>query len=185
MPRAKKSSVKQPVTPPPDASLLGIAPELRNTIYHKVAEDIEEVSIIARKIGFGAANAEDRLWATVVKHPLSQTCSQLRQEFDPIHRHKTITTGVSSYRLEVANYDVRRLGDFARLLKQVPSFVPQIRLSAKAGHPIFCFRLDSNLKTSLDKIGQDIFTPKLLRTPFLELRDHFLGESDDYNKRYD
>jgi hypothetical protein len=185
MPRAKKSSVKQPVTPPPDASLLGIAPELRNTIYHMVAEDIKEVSIIARKIGFGAADAEDRLWATVAKHPLSHTCSQLRQEFDPIHRRKTITTGVSSYRLEVANYDVHRLGDFARLLGQVPSFLPQIRSSVQKNHRMIRFQLDSNLEASLNKIRQDTPTQDLVSTQFTTLRDHFFGYSDDFDKRYD
>jgi hypothetical protein len=185
MPRTKKSSAKKRVEPPPDASLLGIAPELRNNIYHMVAQDIEEVSILSRKIGFGAASAEDRLWDTVAKHPLSQTCSQLRQEFDPIHRRKAITVGVTRYRLEVPNYDVYRLREFARLLKQVPSFVPQIRASVKVDRVLVRFQLDSNLKSSLDRIRQDLLTPDRLRKPFLKLRDHFLGESDDYDKRYD
>jgi diadenosine tetraphosphatase ApaH/serine/threonine PP2A family protein phosphatase len=185
MPRTKKSSAKKRVEPPPDASLLGIAPELRNNIYHMVAQDIEEVSILSRKIGFGAASAEDRLWDIVAKHPLSQTCSQLRQEFDPIHRRKAITVGVTRYRLEVPNYDVYRLREFARLLKQVPSFVPQIRASVKVDRVLVRFQLDSNLKSSLDRIRQDLLTPDRLRKPFLKLRDHFLGESDDYDNRYD
>jgi hypothetical protein len=184
MPRTKKSSAKQRVEPPPNASLLGIAPELRNDIYHTVAQDIEEVSIISRKISFGAASAEDRLWDTVAKHPLSQTCSQLRQEFDPIHRRKAITVGVPRYRLEVPNYDVYRLGDFARLLKQVPSSVPQIRASVKMDRVLVRFQLDSNLKRSLDKIRQDLLIPDRLRTPFLKLRDYFHGNSNDYDKRY-
>jgi len=95
MPRAKKPSPKQAIEPPREASLPGLPAELRNNIYHLVAEDIDEVKIIARKIGFGSAAAEDRFWDTVAKHPLSQTCRRLRLDFDPIHRHKSMVTGVA------------------------------------------------------------------------------------------
>jgi hypothetical protein len=135
----KRSAAKQPVkpvTPPPGASLLEIAPELRNTIYHRVAQDIDEASIIGRKIGFASAGAQDRFWDTIAKHPLSQTCRQLRQEFDPIHRHRTMTTGVSRYYLDLENFDLDRLGDFARLPKQVPDCIRQHVVSKMKPHNI-------------------------------------------------
>lgn len=103
MVRAKKAATQQPVAPHPDASLLGLPAELRNNIYQMVADDVDEVSIIGRKIIFGPTDAQDRFWGAIAKHPLSQTCRQLRQEFDSIHRHKVMTSGVLHYCLEVEN----------------------------------------------------------------------------------
>lgn len=135
-----------------------------------VAENIDEVTFIGRKIGFGPADAKDRLWETVAKHPLTHTCRQLRQDFDAIHRHKTMITGVAHYCLEVENYDVDRLGDFARLLEQVPSVLAFVRSCVVTGEPLVRFRLNNNVMTFIEKVRRDLNTPDRLRTPFMQLR---------------
>ena len=83
MPHSKRFPAPQAIEPPQEASLLRLPAELRNNIYHMVALGIDEVKLIGRKIGFGRADADDRLWDTVAKHQLSQICRQLRQELDP------------------------------------------------------------------------------------------------------
>ena len=172
MPRQKKTSPKEAIEPPKDASLPGLPAELRNAIYHLVAEDINEVNFIARKIGLGpgSADAKARLWDTVAKHPLTQTCRQLRQDFDPIHRHKSMVIGVSHYLLEVENFDVGRLGDFAHLLEEVPSVLSHVQSCVNNDRPLVRFHLNNNVMTSVDKVRQDINTPDRLRTPLKELR---------------
>lgn len=173
MPRSKKVPAPQVIEPPQEASFLGLPAELRNTIYHMVAENIDEVKIIGRKIGFGRADAEDRFWDTVAKHQLSQTCRQLRQEFDPVHRRTVMTTGVPHYCLEVENYDIGRLDSFARLLEQVPSVLPHIQASARADRPLVHFQLNNNLMTSLEKLGLDVDKPGTLPAPFMRLGELF------------
>lgn len=114
-PWSRTASVMAPALgSPPRASLECIPPELRNNIYHKVAEDIDEASIVGRKIdgldpNWTDAEAEDRMWHAIAKHPLSQTCRKLRKEFSPIHRHYAITKGVPKYYLELENYDMDRM----------------------------------------------------------------------------
>lgn len=77
---------------PPKASLESIPAELKNIIYEKVAEDIDEASIIGRQIDMRNDNctdpeAADRMWHALAKHLLAQTSRKLRKEFSPIHRH--------------------------------------------------------------------------------------------------
>jgi len=172
MPRKKKSSPKQAIEPQREASLPGLPAELRNTIYHMVAEGIDEASFIACKIrsASGSADAKDRLWDTVAKHALTHTCRQLREDFDAIHRHKAMVTGVAHYCLEVENYDVDRLGDFARLLEQVPSVVSHVRPRVSTGEPLVRFHLNNHVMVFVDKVRQDLDTPGRLRTPFIQLR---------------
>lgn len=124
MPRRIKEPAL-PAGPPPDASLLGIPPELRNAIYRLVADDIDQVSIIGHRLRRSTAESSNHawLWNAMAKHPLSQTCRQLRQEFDPIHRCRAITAGVAQYRLELENFDVDRVEDFARLARSMPQVV--------------------------------------------------------------
>ena len=124
MPRRIKEPAL-PAGPPLDASLLGIPPELRNAIYHAVADDIDKVSIIGRRLDQSKATSRDDswLWNAMAKHPLSQTCGQLRREFDPIHQHRAITTGVTRYRLELENFDVERISDFAGVIRFMPKVI--------------------------------------------------------------
>jgi hypothetical protein len=181
MPRSKKVPAPQVIEPRREASLLGLPAELRNNINRMIADDIDEVKIIGRKIGFGRADAEDRFWDTVTKHTLSQTCRQLRQEFVPIHRHTVMTTGVPHYCLEVENYDIGRLDSFARLLEQVPSVLPHIQASARAGRPLVHFQLNNNLMTSLKKLGLDVENQGTLPALFMRLRELFREVSSIHN----
>lgn len=124
--------------PPPQASLTGIPPELRNSIHHLVGEEIDQVTIIGRKIHdptnhtnatifYEEIEAGERLWSTIAKHPLSQTCRQLRQDFDPIHRHKALVTKVSEYCLELENYDIDTMDECASLISQIPPLEQHLR----------------------------------------------------------
>lgn len=170
MPRPKKQpttkAAAQPAGPPPDASLLGIPPELSNAIYDLVAKDIDEASIIGRKIAFSATSARDRFWDTIAKHPLSQTCRQLRQEFDPIHRRRVMTTGVACFHLDLENYDLDRLGDFARIVQQVPSMLPHLHSSIQAGKLTTRFNLNHKLESSVKQLcTQTVDLDRLLKGP--------------------
>ena len=137
-----------------------------------VAKGIDEVVFIARKIRSesGSADAKDRLWDTVAKHPLTHTCRQLREDFDAIHRHKAMVTGVAHYCLEVGNYDYDRLGDYAELLEQVPSVLSYVRSCVTTGKPLVRFHLNDSVMTSIDKARQDLDARDWLRTPFMQLR---------------
>lgn len=137
-----------------------------------VAEDIDEVSFFACKIrsASGSADAKDKLWNTVAKHPLTHTCRQLREDFDAIHRHKAMVTGVAHYCLEVENYDIDQLGDYAELLEQVPPVLSYVRSCVTTGKPLVRFHLNNHVMTSVDKVGQDIDSPDRLRTPFMKIR---------------
>ena len=89
-----------------------------------------------------------------------------------------MSTGVPHYCLEVENYNIHRLSDFARLLKEMPSILPHVRASAKADRPLVHFQLNNNLTTSLDTIRLDLDKLDVLNTPFMELRGHFMDTSD-------
>lgn len=170
MPRPKKQPAKkatsQPAGPPSHASLLGIPPELRNAIYHLAVDEISEANIIGRKIGFGTASAGDRFWQAVAKHPLSQACRQLRQEFDPIHRRRVMTTGVACYHLDLEKYDLDRLGDFARIVQQVPSMLPHLHSSIQAGKLTTRFNLNHKVESSVKQLcTQTVELDRLIKGP--------------------
>lgn len=157
--------------PPPQASLIGIPPELRNEIYHLVAQEIDQVTIIGRKIHdptnhtnatifYEEIEAGERLWSTIAKHPLSQTCRQLRQDFDPIHRHRALVTKVSEYCLKLENYDIDTMEECASLISQIPPLEQHLRGTF---NPIFnCpsetskfkvnFQLNSHAPESVEKL---------------------------------
>lgn len=119
----KKKPTMSITQPPPRASLTGIPPELRNTIYQHVVEDVEEVSISIRQLTKpeledSHLSVNDCLRQSLSKHPLSQTCRQLRAEFDPIHKHKALITGVKMYNFDAENYEVDCLEDLAEVLSK-------------------------------------------------------------------
>lgn len=118
---------------PPQASLIGIPPELKNMIYHFVADDIEEASIIGRKLESKNAtrNAETRVWDAIARHPLSQTCQQLRLEFDPIHQCRVLSTGVEAYWLDIENFDMDQMTALAKLLPHVPQLFAHLRTNQR------------------------------------------------------
>ena len=145
---------------------------MRNNIYHMGAARINEVSSIAWKIGSGSgsADAKDRLWETVVKHPLTHTCGQLRQDFDAIRRHRVMVTGAIHSCLKVENYNVDQFGDYAQLVAQVPSVLSCVRSRVTTGRPLVRFHLNNNVMASVDQVRQDLDRPDWLRTSLLQLR---------------
>jgi hypothetical protein len=119
MPRPKKSSPKPAIEPPRDASLPGLPAELRNNIYHMVAEDIDEVSFIARKIRFGPADAEDRLWDTVAKQVPSilshvRSCVGSGRPLVRFHLDNNVMTSIDKVRQDLETPD-RLRGPFLQL----------------------------------------------------------------------
>ena len=149
--------IKKPAGPPPDASLLGIPPEMRNTIYKLVADDIDEVSIIGRKLDQSKATPKDHawLWDVMAKHPLSQTCRQLRQEFDPVHRHRALTTGVTRYRLELENFDVDRITTFSKVIRYSPKIIRRkLKEDVNDFNSIIRFNLTHRVVASICNLGK-------------------------------
>jgi len=146
---------KKPAGPPPDASLLGIPPEMRNAIYRLVVDDIDEVSIIGRRLDSSKATSTDHawLWDTMAKHPLSQTCRQLRQEFDPVHRHRALTTGVAQYCLELEDFDVERINVFAEVVRSMPKTIQgRLKETVDGSGSIIRFNLTYRILSSIDKL---------------------------------
>lgn len=160
-PRTKtktKTKIKKPAGPLPDASLLGIPPEMRNAIYRLVADDIDEVSIIGRKLNSSKASSSDHtwLWNTIAKHPLSQTCRQLRQEFDPVHRRRALTTGVTKYRLELADFDVDRIKTFAEVIPSMPNAIQgRLMQDVRDSGSIIRFNLTYEIFDSIRKLEKN------------------------------
>ena len=147
---------KKPASPPPDASLLGIPPELRNFIFRLVADDIDEVSIIGRKLHRSKATStnDSWLWKAMAKHPLSQTCRQLRQEFDPVHRRRALTTGVARYRLELQNFDVVRIKTFSKVIRYTPNIIrSKLKEAVDDLDSIIRFNLTCRVAASIHKLG--------------------------------
>lgn len=128
---------------------------MRNAIYHIVADAINEVSIIGRKLNRKEATSRNHawLWKAMAKHPLSQTCRQLRQEFDPVHQHRAITTGVARYRLELENFEVRRTYDFAKLIGCMPKAIRgQLKQNVNRYIPIIRFNLTNHISPSIREV---------------------------------
>lgn len=181
MPRTtKKNQTKSkdaPSTdPPPQAPLLGLPPELRNTIYHLVAEEVDEVGIIARRIdsSLAARNhseslTETNLWKAVAKHPLSQTCRHLRQEFDPTHRHRAFTTKVRRYYLDLDNYDLKRISPFSRALSRMPALLSHL----SPRDVTIRYQINKYAPESIDALKEMCEFPRHIDDPFE--RFHALG----------
>ena len=116
-----------------------------------MADDIDEASIIGRKLKNNVT-----WWDTIAKHPLSQTCRRLRQEFDPIHKRRAITLGVAKYRLELEDFDVDAIATFARLAGNMPRTVRnQLKKTVNGYGTIIRFNLTDNIFASIRKLGND------------------------------
>lgn len=173
---------KEPAGPPPEASLLGIPPELRNEIYRLVVDDIDEVDIIGRKLKWKEATPGDHawLWDAMAKHPLNQACRQTRQEFDPIHQRRALVTGVARYRLELENFDLDRIKDFNKLSRDMPRVIhDRMREAVCSDHAVIRFNLSKFVLFSVNQLNEEWAT---LDRTFSSLR-HFLNISDEYLDR--
>lgn len=128
---------------------------MRNTIYKLVADDIDEVSIIGHKLDQSKATPKDHawLWDAMAKHPLSQTCRQLRQEFDPVHRRRALTTGVARYRLELENFDVDRITTFSKVIRYTPKIIrSKLKEDVNEFDSIIRFNLTHRVVSSIRKL---------------------------------
>lgn len=98
----------------PQLTLLGLPAELRNSIYLLVAAGNTRSLLVSRLMQLEAQRAllhpdnrdnitlENRLNNAVILHPLSQTCRQLRDEFQPVYLYNS----APCHRLIINNFDV-------------------------------------------------------------------------------
>lgn len=143
-------------TPSPHASLTELPPELRNNIYHLVAEEIDEVIVIGRKInasltatyGIGPYTSQKNLWRATAKHPLSQTCHQLRLEFDTVHYHRAFKE-ISRLTLDLENLDLNGVSKFGIVLSRIPSLAQRLQAP---GSLTFRFQLNKHALDSVKKL---------------------------------
>jgi len=129
---------------------------MRNAIYRLVADDINEASIIGRKLAGSSATSSTHvwLWNAMAKHPLSQTCRQIRQEFDPVHHHRAIVTGVTRYRLELEDFNVAHVDNFADLVESMPKVVQdRLRETVDRCEPIIQYNLTDQILPSIRELG--------------------------------
>jgi hypothetical protein len=168
---------------PKRASLEGIAPELRNIIYSKVAADIDEVSIIGRKLSqikpnSTEAEASNRMWRAIARHPLAQTSRTLRKEFEPIHRYHVMVAGVSRYILELENYDLDRMGRLADLVVLIGPLLEHLRTKLVAKQFVVRFSLNGRLDDSVKRLENHARTPDRLARGYLKFKNLFPTNRD-------
>jgi len=93
-----------------------------------------------------------------------------------------MTIGVPQYNLLLENYDLDRLGSFARLLEQAPSVLSHLKSSIKARKMKLMFCLNQNVGASvkqlrshtkeLDRLSSG---PRKLSILFSDVRSHLTG----------
>lgn len=164
--------------PPLRASLEGIPPELRNNIYNKVAADLDEVSIIGRKLKPMKANcseeeAKGRMWHAIAKHPLAQTSRTLRKEFNPIHRYHVMVKGVTKYILELENYDLDRMERLADLVVLTGPLLEHLRTKLTAEKFVIRFLLNGHVEKSVPVLEKYARTPARLGRGYAKLKSVF------------
>jgi hypothetical protein len=165
-------------SPPPRASLEGIAPELRNNIYSKVAADLDEVSIIGRKLSqikpnSTEAEASNRMWQAVAKHPFARTSRKLRKEFSPIHRYHVMVKGVPKYILELENYDMDRMGRLADLVVLIGPLLEHLRTTMTAEKFMIRFLLNGRVVKSVKRLEIHARDPDKLSRGYLKFKSLF------------
>lgn len=175
--KAYKSKNARSIEPPPPPSLLSLPPELRNNIYHLIAEEIDEASIIGRKVNksllsrlYNESVTRSTLWEAVAKHPLSQTCSQIRKEFDPIHQYRVFTTMVPRYYLELENFDITLIPRFSAAISRMPSLLAHLRNeNGQRPTPTIRFQLNKHAWDSVGALQERLQMEGYLANPFDQL----------------
>jgi hypothetical protein len=153
--------------------LTGIPPELRNNIFNIVASDIDEVSIVGRKLAGPSSTpteAANRIWNAIAKHPLSQTCRTLRREFNPIHRYHVMMKGVPEYILELKNYDVDRMEPLGDLITLAGPLLEQLRTNLTAEKFVIRFLLNGHVVKSVRVLSKYAQTPGRLGSSYANLK---------------
>lgn len=170
-----------PPTSPSQASLTGLLPELRNNrnnIYHLVAEEIDEISIIGRRVNksllsrlYNESITGLALWKAVSKHSLSQTCKQLRLEFDPIHQHRAFTT---RYLVTTSNWRTSTsllMPRFSAAVSSIPSLLAHLR-NENGLRPTrtIRFQLNKYAWDSVEALQERLRTDGYLANPFNQFK---------------
>lgn len=169
---------------PPRASLQGIPAELRNNIFNRVAADLDEVSIIGRKLHrisskCSPMEAANHIWNAIARHSLSQTCRMLRKEFDPMHRFHIMVKGDPKYILELENYDVDRMGRLADLITLAGPLLEQLRTKLTAEKFVIRFLLNGHVVKSVRVLSKYAQTPGKLGSSYANLKG-VLPHGSDY-----
>lgn len=99
---------------PPQASLLGLPQELRDQIYGYLTEDENRIIlgwrfVEAYKLHYPALSYEGFFTSAIALHPLSMTCKQMLNEFQPALLQATKTRWTFS----VNNFDLEQLQFFS------------------------------------------------------------------------
>lgn len=159
-------------------TLLGLPAELRNSIYFLVAAGNTRPLLVSRLMQLEAQRAllppdnrdnvtlENRLNNAVGLHPLSQTCRQLRVEFQSVFLHYS----APCHRLIVNNFDVAQTefdANFLRKHRIVDLWQDRVRryvyASGVVGRIEVEFRGDSDIVKSAEALLHHILTPCELR----------------------
>lgn len=148
-------------------TLLGLPAELRNSIYFLVAAGNTRPLLVSRLMQLEAERAlrppnnrsnvtlENRLNNAVGFHPLSQTCRQLRDEFQPVFLHHS----APCHRLIINNFNVAQsefVANFFRKHRMVDLWQDRVRryvyASGVVGRIEVDFRRDSDIVKSAEAL---------------------------------
>lgn len=159
-------------------TLLGLPAELRNSIYFLVAAGNTRPLLVSRLMQLESQRAllppdnrdnvtlENRLNNAVGLHPLSQTCRQLRDEFQPVFLHHS----APCHRLVVNNFDVAQtefIANFLRKHRIVDLWQDRVRryvyASGVVGRIEVEFRGDGDIVKSAEALLHHILTSCELR----------------------
>jgi len=159
-------------------TLLSLPAELRNSIYFLVADGNTRPLLVSRLMQLEVQRAllppdnrdnvtlENRLNNAVGLHPLSQTCRQLRNEFQPVLLHNS----APCHRLIINNFDVTQtefVTNFFRKHRIVDLWQDRVRryvyASGIVGRIEVEFRGDSDIVKSAEALLHHILTPCELR----------------------
>ena len=178
-------------------TLLGLPAELRNSIYFLVAAGNTRPLLVSRLMQLESQRAllppdnrdnvtlENRLNNAVGLHPLSQTCRQLRDEFQPVFLHHS----APCHRLVVNNFDVAQtefIANFLRKHRIVDLWQDRVRryvyASGIVGRIEVEFRGDSDIVKSTEALLHHIRTPcELRKEPNGLATGHRLGQGQRPN----
>ena len=157
---------------PPQASLLGLPQELKDQIYGYLTEGEDRIILGWRFVEaykrryYPALSHEECFTSAIALHPLSMTCKQMLNEFQPVHLRATKTR----WTFLVNNFDLEQLMLLSGYVNDellAKSIIPSMEwFDAKrackplpfTSHVDFTlrFQMDNNAVGSADKL-RDIF----------------------------
>lgn len=153
---------------PPQASLLGLPQELKDQIYGYLTEDENRIIlgwrfVAAYKRHHPMLSYEECLNSAIALHPLSMTCKEMLNDFQPVFLRAT----KSRWTFSVNNFDLKQLHYFTEHVNAGLSLYPSVGwyvewyVATAAGKPqppsdhVQCtlrFQMDNNAVASVDKM---------------------------------